>query len=1006
MYVRNDNNTRVLVGDVYRSGKSSAAIDLRVGLVGLAIPLRGMGQTSFRCTLEPAPDTIAVFHPDQVPDLLEFPEVSERGYLLSSVFSLSIQNQQNVPLSIEFLVEKPLGQSGEFFVRVAKPLVDSDGSHPHTGVEEGFSGANSIAPGQTIHLPLELLPLVQKAGPPSLPFLSCRKNKPFLISVIPSRGATVKVPLEFKCRKLDQSFLVSYLDHDSSVAQAAVVFPLEYHNADIRRAALLDTHPVSWDGSVDEADHAAGSQSDEPQNVTTSYPVLLTMHGSGIPASNHADAHKMVPNGKTDYIFGVKGFITVAPSRFGAHNWELTGELSARHALRSVQLILRKTMHLKFVSKAGAKATTARTVLPLPQLRLGSGLVSGHSMGAHGAWMLALNSPDLFTCLASLSGWVNKEEYGTANAFFHLDSSSSYVDPQLKEILQSAMSDTHADKLMHNVQGMDVHIRVGSADATTHPWYSRRMHRLLQNIGVNSTFEEVADKEHWWWDTHQANDGGVLNDPRMRAFYEHCRLKSVQESQHQQAARQDTADVVSVELKIDQKIEKPAPSSADSLSTRHKRPCARNVTLTVLNPATHAGKCGLQVQQQRRMLSRTVAQLHCSEVTVQPARGSSSVATKRKICRMATQNMQKLSISFGGEFALQGDELLTIDGVDFDLSKVKPHVALTDKLEYCALPGSCSAAQADGGVDGNAGALAALADSNLDFCWAASSAESRVAPCPLPAAPEVTGIAVKSLVNYGPVRQVFARPFHIVYGTPSNQALRLALRDLAVYLGNSHAAAYHTHVRVMSDLEYQASNYAKHAELANIIFVGGPGMNKLMNFICGDGTKALEIPKDGLPLTCRLPTGVKFSTGANGNSDSAADGGQYRFELDSTVFSNADHAAIFTLPFSRPAPLFAAGSTSNRASAAHTAASTTTSAVAMAVCIHANSARGYLHLSRLAWPVVPPMVRAPFSTYIPDYVVIDERLWALGMGAVLKAGYWDNDWKPAEGQAYSNVFID
>jgi hypothetical protein len=24
--------------------------------------------------------------------------------------------------------------------------------------------------------------------------------------------------------------------------------------------------------------------------------------------------------------------------------------------------------------------------------------------------------------------------------------------------------------------------------------------------------EEVPGKEHWWWDTHYANDGGALND--------------------------------------------------------------------------------------------------------------------------------------------------------------------------------------------------------------------------------------------------------------------------------------------------------------------------------------------------------------------------------------------------------------------------------------------------------------------------------------------------------------
>lgn len=51
---------------------------------------------------------------------------------------------------------------------------------------------------------------------------------------------------------------------------------------------------------------------------------------------------------------------------------------------------------------------------------------------------------------------------------------------------------------------------------TTHAWFSRRMHRLLQRIGVNSSLEEVPNKQHWWWDTKIDNDGGVLNDPHVR----------------------------------------------------------------------------------------------------------------------------------------------------------------------------------------------------------------------------------------------------------------------------------------------------------------------------------------------------------------------------------------------------------------------------------------------------------------------------------------------------------
>ena len=53
------------------------------------------------------------------------------------------------------------------------------------------------------------------------------------------------------------------------------------------------------------------------------YPALLTMHGTGLTATSQADAYKMMPTGASEYVFGVQGFFVVAPTRHGAHNWEV-----------------------------------------------------------------------------------------------------------------------------------------------------------------------------------------------------------------------------------------------------------------------------------------------------------------------------------------------------------------------------------------------------------------------------------------------------------------------------------------------------------------------------------------------------------------------------------------------------------------------------------------------------------------------------------------------------------
>ncbi len=75
--------------------------------------------------------------------------------------------------------------------------------------------------------------------------------------------------------------------------------------------------------------------------------VLLTLYGSRTSAASHADAYKMMPRGAKDYVFVVSGYWVVAPSRFGAHNWEGVGELSTKHSVLAVRKIFsRAPIHL------------------------------------------------------------------------------------------------------------------------------------------------------------------------------------------------------------------------------------------------------------------------------------------------------------------------------------------------------------------------------------------------------------------------------------------------------------------------------------------------------------------------------------------------------------------------------------------------------------------------------------------------------------------------------------
>ena len=86
--------------------------------------------------------------------------------------------------------------------------------------------------------------------------------------------------------------------------------------------------------------------------------------------------------------------------------------------------------------------------------------------------------------------WLRKESYG--NSFFALDVSNSFIDVKLKSIVELTMTEYHVDRLVQNLQKMNVHIRVGAKDLTTHPWFSRSLHRILIHNRINSTLDEVC----------------------------------------------------------------------------------------------------------------------------------------------------------------------------------------------------------------------------------------------------------------------------------------------------------------------------------------------------------------------------------------------------------------------------------------------------------------------------------------------------------------------------------
>lgn len=237
----------------------------------------------------------------------------------------------------------------------------------------------------------------------------------------------------------------------------------------------------------------------------------------------------------------------------------------------------------------------------------------------------------------------------------------------------------------------------------------------------------------------------------------------------------------------------------------------------------------------------------------------------------------------------------------------------------------------------------------------------------------ISALIEKTPDTAGPVRAVYNSPFVIVYGTSAftslQQATRSAMYDLAVYIANAHVLAEESFVQVMSDTEYIQGGHNDGDPSMNAIFIGGPSSNAAM-----EAQSAFHEA-----VHCHLPV-VFHNTHCTGNCTSSG------FGIGTQWFAGSSDAVISTFS------LLNSRMSSNSSG--------------LGVLIHANAVSGYLHLSRLAWPVVPPMVRVPFALNLPDFLVVDTSLtalWGRGFGAVRLAGFWDSTWCFDADQAYNGT---
>jgi pimeloyl-ACP methyl ester carboxylesterase len=202
--------------------------------------------------------------------------------------------------------------------------------------------------------------------------------------------------------------------------------------------------------------------------------LILTLHGAAVEASGQAAcyapktwAHVVAPTNRRPFGF----------------DWEDWGRLDAMEVLAEARHALK------------------------PDLR--RSYLTGHSMGGHGAWHLAVTFPDQWAAVGPSAGWISMWSYAGARRPDNPNPVRALIERC------SRPSDTLA--LVRNLASMGVYVLHGEKDDNVPPGQARTMKKHLESFHKDLAYHEQKGAGHWW-------GNACVDWPAMLDFFQKHRL--------------------------------------------------------------------------------------------------------------------------------------------------------------------------------------------------------------------------------------------------------------------------------------------------------------------------------------------------------------------------------------------------------------------------------------------------------------------------------------------------
>lgn len=180
-----------------------SSVKLSRGIHTLKLRLRTKGSIAFTYTIKllETKQTFQVLSPSFLPDLVD-------GKLFATFISIPINNlhSSNWLKVTKVSTVKESSSNPQFSVRL-------------TAEDKAFA----IAPGQV--RPIKVILEYKNGKQYNLDDNTCSDVK-LLLKISTNKGQDQKITINLRCRKISQSFLFTFLDHDASVQHGAAIVPL------------------------------------------------------------------------------------------------------------------------------------------------------------------------------------------------------------------------------------------------------------------------------------------------------------------------------------------------------------------------------------------------------------------------------------------------------------------------------------------------------------------------------------------------------------------------------------------------------------------------------------------------------------------------------------------------------------------------------------------------------------------------------------------------------------